>query len=71
VDLTSGLQNADMDQKLADLAAQLHAGNLVVVYFDRVQSQVTPDLKRLQDALHPKNVLETSDGWLLIGSDLP
>lgn len=71
VDLTSGLQNADMDQELADLTAQLHAGNLVVVYFGRVQSQVTPDLKRLQDALRPENVIETSDGWLLIGSDHP
>jgi hypothetical protein len=71
VDLTSGLQNADMDQELADLAAQLHAGTLVVVYFDRVKSQVTPDLKRLQDALHPENVIETGDGWLLIGSDHP
>jgi hypothetical protein len=60
-----------MDQELADLAAQLYAGNLVVVYFGRVQSQVTPDLKRLQDALRPENVIETSDGWLLIGSDHP
>jgi hypothetical protein len=71
VDLTSGLQNTDMDQELASLAEQLHAGTLVVVYFDRVKSQVTPDLKRLQDALHPENVIETGDGWLLTGSDHP